>query len=261
MIVGKIHASAIIDRSVSLGNGCEVGPYCVVESDAVLGEHCCLESHVVVKRWSNIGPSVRICSGAVVGGDPQDRSFDSSIASRVEVGADSVLREGVTVHRSTREGGVTRLGERVYLMAFSHVAHDCDVGDDVVMANGALLAGHVHVGARVFIGGGAGIHQFCRLGDTVMVGGNAAITKDIPPGLSVIERNRVLGLNLVGLKRSGLSAGEIDTYKRMLREFYAEPGPLRDKARRHLQDNLAAPEWRRRFFEFFLDGRRGCVFP
>ncbi len=259
--MGKIHASAIVDRSVILGNGCEIGPYSVVEPGVVLDDHCCLESHVVVKRWSHIGSGVRICSGAVVGGDPQDQSFDSSIASRVEVGADSVLREGVTIHRSTSEGGVTRLGRRVYLMAFSHVAHDCVVGDGAVLANAALLAGHVHVGARAFVGGGAGIHQFCRVGDTVMVGGNAAVTKDIPPGLSVVDRNRVLGLNLLGLKRSGLSVAEIDAYKRMFREFYAEPGPLREKARRRLEDNAAAPEWSRRFFEFFLEGRRGFVFP
>ena len=251
----------MLDRSVTLGNGCEIGPYCVVEPGVVLGAYCRLDSHVVIKRWTRIGDSVRVHSGAIIGGDPQDQSFDPETVSCVEVGAGSVLREGVTVHRSTIGGGVTRLGERVYLMGFAHVAHDCVLGEGVVMANGALLAGHVHVGAYTFVGGGAGIHQFCRIGETVMVGGNAAITKDIPPGLSVVDRNRVIGLNVVGLKRRGLSGADVDAYKKAFREFYAEPGTLREKARRRLNGGATLSEWNRRFFEFFLEGSRGVVVP
>ncbi len=259
--VSEIHPTAIIDSNASLGADCVIGPYCIVEAGVTLGERCRLDAHAVVRSGSELGEDVRVFSGAVIGGEPQDLTFDPRIPSRVVIGAGSVLREGVTVNRSLREGGVTRLGERVYMMAFSHAAHDCRLEEGVVLANGALLAGHVRVGAYAFIGGGAGIHQYCRIGEAVMVGGNASITKDIPPGLSVVDRNHLVGPNLVGLRRRGLSAEEIGIFKRTYRDLYTEPGNIREKARRRLEGEGTAVDLVRRFLAFFGEGTRGFAAP
>lgn len=259
--VGKIHPSAVIDRNARLGYDCEVGPYSVVEEGAVIGRGCRLDSHVVIKRRTEIGEEVRVSSGAIIGGDPQDLAFDPETVSRVVVGEGSTLREGVTLHRSIKEGGVTAVGKGVFMMAFSHAGHDCRVGDGAVLANGALLAGHVTLGARSFVGGGAGIHQHCRIGECVMVGGNAAITKDVPPGLSVADRNHLIGLNAVGLKRLGFSSEEINAFKTFSRRFYSGEGRIRERARRWLEEEPDMPELCRRFTSFFLEGTRGFVVP
>ncbi len=259
--MAQIHPTAIIDRKASIGTDCEIGPYCIVEKTAVVGDGCRLGAHAVIRSGVELGARVRVDSGAVIGGEPQDLSFDPRVPSRVWIGADCTLREGVTVNRSLREDCVTRLGERVYMMAFSHAAHDCVLGEGAVLANAALLAGHVQVGAFAFVGGGAGIHQFCRIGEGAMVGGNAAVTKDIPPGLSVVDRNQVVGLNLVGLKRRGISTEEISAFKRVYRELYQEPGNIRQKARRRLDGNHEIPDLIRRFLEFFQEGTRGFVTP
>ncbi len=255
----NFHPTAIIDTNASIASDCRIGPYCVVEEGAVLGAGCRLDSHVVIKRRTELGERVKVFSGAVLGGDPQDLSFDPEMCSKVVIGNDCTLREGVTVNRSLTQNGVTRLGERVYMMAFSHAAHDCAIGDRAVLANAALLAGHVSLGAHAFVGGGGAVHQFCRIGEGVMIGGHSSITKDVPPGISVVDRNHVLGLNLVGLKRRGYSAEEINEFKRVFRELYSEPGRIRDRARRRLEANPEAPVLIRRFLEFFQEGTRGFV--
>lgn len=196
---------------------------------------------------------------AVLGGDPQDLGFKPEITSRVSIGARTVIREHVTVNRATQVDASTRIGSDCYLMAASHVAHDCQVGDRVVLANAVLLGGHVRVGDRSFLGGSAVVHQFCRIGEGVMVGGGARISSDIAPFCLAAERNALIGLNVVGLRRRGVKAEVFRELKRAYHALNKPAGNLRDLA----AAILAAGEFQsveaRSFLEFFTGGRRGFV--
>ncbi len=192
-----------------------------------------------------------------VGGDPQDLSFEVSTESFTVIGPGTSVREHVTVHRATQPGGTTSVGAGCLLMAGCHVAHDCRLGDRVILANGAMLGGHVEVGGAAFISGGAALHQFCRVGAGAMVSGNAVITEDVPPQVIAHGRNAVSGLNLVGLRRRGASA---ETLAEIKRAYHAVFGPGTDCARLAAAA-LASGEYRSPeavdFLEFFRGGRRG----
>jgi UDP-N-acetylglucosamine acyltransferase len=194
---------------------------------------------------------------AVIGGDPQDLSFDRSLRSGVHVGDRSVLREHVTVHRATRADTFTTIGADNLLMAGSHVAHDCTLGDAVILANGCMLGGHVQVGDRAFISGGVAVHQFCRIGGGSLTSGNAVITEDVPPEALAHGRNHLAGLNLIGLRRRGVSAEAMAELKRAFHAVYAPTKACVAQA----QGELAAGNYHtseaRHFLEFFLGGKRG----
>jgi UDP-N-acetylglucosamine acyltransferase len=236
-----IHPAAIVEAGAQLGAGCVIHPYAIVTRHAVLGDG------VVVHPF------------AVVGGDPQDLRFDTATRSGVRVGPGTVVREHVTIHRATKADSLTEIGADCYLMASSHVAHDCRLGDKVILANAVLLAGHVHVGDGVFIGGGAGIHQFCRIGEGAMVGGNASITRDIPPFTMTAERDQVTGLNVVGLRRRGLPRETVEELKRAFRAVNVPVGNMRELAAQALASGSNSSAEARRFLEFFGGGRRGFV--
>jgi UDP-N-acetylglucosamine acyltransferase len=172
------------------------------------------------------------------------------------VGAGTVIREHVTINRSIHAGKATTLGENCFLMAASHVAHDCELASNVILANAALLAGHVEVGEHTFLGGGAAVHQFCRIGDGVMVAGHASITRDVPHFTMVAERDEVIGLNVVGLKRRGFSRAAISELKAAFHDVYFTPGNIREVAAQRLAAITAGTPEARRFLEFFAAGKR-----
>ena len=176
----------------------------MIEEDARIGAGSVIEAHVVICKRARIGARVQVGPHCVLGGPPQDISFEGD-DTWIEIGDDCRFFEGVTVHRSTSPGGPTRIGSKCFLMAYAHVAHDCHVGDDVVMANNAFLAGHVTIDDRANLGGYAGIQQFVRVGRQAMVGGTSTVRKDILP-FSLADGRPALhyGPNRVGLKRSGL---------------------------------------------------------
>lgn len=234
-----------------------IHPSAIVEPGAVLGDGCEIQAHAIVTRHCTLGERVIVHPFAVLGGDPQYLKFDRGIESRVVIGSGSVVREHVTVNRSIHAGVATRLGAGCFLMASSHVAHDCSLGDNVVLANAALLAGHVSVGDNTFVGGGAAVHQFCRIGDGVMVAGHASLTRDIPPGTMVAERDEVIGLNLVGLKRRGVARAAIAELKRAFHDVYFTPGNIREVAARLLGDSAFSSDEAQRFLAFFAAGTRG----
>lgn len=236
-----IHPTAVIEDGARLGLGC------VIHAHAVITRHCDLEDHVIVHAC------------AVLGGDPQDLSFDPAIESRVSIGARSVIREHVTVNRATKAGAVTRIGADCFLMATSHVAHDCQIGDRVVIANAVLLGGHIRVGDRTFLGGGAVIHQFVRIGAGVMIGGGARISGDVAPFCMATERNALIGLNLVGLRRSGIKGEVFREIKRAYHALNQPVGNLRDMAAAALSGGQFRSDEARSFLEFFAGGRRGFV--
>lgn len=220
-----IHPSALIEQGAEIGSGCEIGAFAVVESGARVGPNCRIESHSIVKGGAVLETGVRVGHFAVVGGDPQYLQFDPLTRSGVVVGARSRLGEGVTVHRSILPVGRTLIGEDCFLMGNSHVAHDCELSDRVVLANGALLGGHVCLHSDVFVGGGAAVHQFVRVGSGAMIGGLAEISLDVAPQLLVSGRNRVSGLNLIGLKRRNVSPEEVAALKQAFRAIM-RPGSI-----------------------------------
>jgi len=195
----------------------------------------------------------------VVGGDPQDLQFDPATPSFVRVGDDTVIREGVTLNRALHAGVATEVGARCFLMANSHAGHDCVLGDGVILANNAMLAGHVEVGAGTFVGGGAGIHQFCRIGEGCMVAGLARQTLDLPPFCLLAERDQVVGLNLVGLKRRGLARETVMEIKNAYRGVYQADGNLRAHAAALVAETRSAEA--RSFLAFFEGGKRGFARP
>lgn len=254
-MTSRIHPTALIDPAASLAEDVQIGPYAVVEGEVTLGARVRLAAHSVVRRYSILEAGVSVDSFAVVGGLPQDLGFDPATPSRVRVGERTVVREGVTIHRSTRVDGETVVGPACLLMANAHVAHDCQLGRSVILANNVMLAGHVHIGDGAFLGGGCGIHQFVSIGERVMVAGNASVTYDLPPFVMVAERSVVTGLNLVGLKRH-FSPEAIADLRACYKAVYMRPGnPVKlaaevvastDEGRRFLAA-LTSPTRRGRF--------------
>ena len=234
-----------------------IHPTAVIEEGAIVGPGCVIHAHAVIGRYCDLGEQVVVHPFAVIGGDPQDLSFDSNVRSRVRIGPRTVIREHVTVNRATKAGASTEIGSDCFLMTASHVAHDCRIGDRVVIANAVLLGGHVQIGDRAFLGGGAVIHQFCRIGESVMIGGGGRISGDVAPFCMATERNALIGLNLVGLRRRGLKREVISEIKRAFHALNVPVGNLREiAAATLLQGDFNSAE-ARSFLEFFQGGRRG----
>lgn len=234
-----------------------IHPTAIVEDGAQLGVDCEIMAHAVVTRHAVLGDRVIVHPAAVIGGDPQYLKFDRATPSFVRVGDGTVVRENVTLNRAIHAGQATVVGARCFLMAGSHAGHDCELSDDVVLANNALLAGHVSVGAFSFIGGGAAVHQFCRIGESAMVGGLSRITRDLAPFTITAERDEVSGLNLVGLKRRGFSRDAIRELKEAFRAVYFGVGNIRTLAAETLAGGGYTTAEARRFLEFFASGKRG----
>ncbi len=226
-----IHPSSIVDPAVRLGEGVRIGPFCVVGPDVSLGDGVVLESHVAVAGVTSIGARTRVWPFASLGHQPQDLKFRGE-RTALEIGADCMIREGVTMSPGTEGGGgVTRVGARGLFMVGVHIGHDCAVGDNVIMANNATLAGHVSVGDFAVLGGISAVHQFVRIGAGAMVGGMTGVEKDVIPFGSVIgDRARLAGLNLVGMKRRGVGREEINAIRAAYRAIFFGEGSLADRA-------------------------------
>jgi UDP-N-acetylglucosamine acyltransferase len=215
----SIHATAVVDPRAEVHFTAEVGPHAVVEADVRIGANAVVGPSAVLLGNTEIGPDVRIHSHAVVGDTPQDRRYRGE-ASRCVIGAGTVIREGVTIHRATGEGNATVIGERCFLMTNSHVAHNCIVGNDATLISGALLGGHVTIGERAVVSGNTGVHQFVRIGALAMVACVAPVTQDVPPFMMTDHEGRIVGVNSVGLRRAGYSAEERARIKQAYRLLY-----------------------------------------
>jgi UDP-N-acetylglucosamine acyltransferase len=235
----------------------QIHPTALIEDGAKLGAGCIIHAHALITRHCELGEAVIVHPFAVVGGDPQDLSFVAGTPSGVRIGARTVIREHVTISRATRPGTATEIGPDCFLMAACHVAHDCRIGEHVVIANAVLLAGHVQIGDRAFLGGGAVIHQFCRIGEGAMIGGGARISRDIAPFSLATERNAIIGLNSVGLRRRGLKREVLDEIKRAFRAVNTPVGNLRQIAALTVQQGGFISAEARSYLDFFQGGRRG----
>jgi len=229
----RIHPSAIVEPGATLGEAVEVGPFCLIGPDVVLDERCAVRSHAVVTGATRIGPDCRIFTGAVVGEIPQDKKFLGE-RTRLEIGARTTIRENVTANTGTVSGGgVTRIGADCLLMAGCHVAHDAQVGDRVTIVNNAGIAGHVIIGDDVTVGGLSGVHQFVRVGRGAIIGAVTMVTNDvIPYGLVQAPRGELHGLNLVGLKRRGVSRADLTALREAYQMLAQGEGAFADRARR-----------------------------
>lgn len=204
-----IHATAVIDSSAKLGLDISVGPYAVIGAESTLGDGCQVGAHAVIGPWTRLGQACRVFPHAVIGQEPQDLKYQGEKTWLI-CGDRNVFREFCTLNRAVGEGGETQVGADNLFMAYSHVAHDCQVGSHVVMANSSALAGHVTVEDHVVIGGLTGIHQFSRIGRYAMVGGGSSISKDVVP-FAIISGDvpAIFGLNLVGLRRAKFEPAQI----------------------------------------------------
>ncbi len=208
-----IAATARVDSDVHVGPGTRIGEFCVIESDVVIGARCLLEPYVYVKRWTTIADENEISAGAILGTDPLDKNFTGE-RSYLSIGARNKIREHFTISRGTQPESETRIGNENYIMTSGHIAHNCKLGDNIVVASCALIAGHVEIEDRAFISGGVVIHQYSRIGRLAMVGGNTRVNSDLPPYFLYSDFNVASkGINAVGLKRAGFSSQEIQVIK------------------------------------------------
>jgi UDP-N-acetylglucosamine acyltransferase len=210
-----IHPTAIVNQAAELADGVTVGPYAIIDGQVTIGPDTWVGPHAVIRDFTVIGARCRIFQFAVLGEIPQDLKFKGE-ESQLLIGDDNTIREFATLHRGTAGGGgVTRVGRGNLLMAYTHVAHDCQLGDGVIMSNAASLAGHIVVEDHAILGGLSAVHQFCRIGTHAFVGGCSAVHRDVPPyAMAVGNRAKLVGLNLVGLKRSGIPDAAIQSLKR-----------------------------------------------
>lgn len=223
----SIHSSAIVEDGAKLGADVRIGPYCHIGAEAELGDGVELISHVVVAGRTWVGAGTRIFPFASIGHQPQDLKYKGE-PSRLVIGRNNTIREGVTMNPGTEGGGMlTQVGDGCLFMAGAHVAHDCILGNNVIMANNATLAGHIEVGDFAFVGGLAAVHQFCRIGPHAMIGGMSGVEQDvIPYGMVIGNRAHLTGLNLVGLKRRGFEREDIAKLRAAYDQLFGQGGTL-----------------------------------
>jgi UDP-N-acetylglucosamine acyltransferase len=225
-----IHPTAVVEPGAQLGAGVRIGPYSMIGPNVVLGDGCELLSHAVVAGRTTIGPRTRIFPFASVGHQPQDLKYNGE-PSTLTIGAECIIREGVTINPGTAGGGMaTTVGDRCAFLANSHVGHDCHVGSNVIFSNNVMLAGHCVVGDFAILGGGAAVIQFARVGAHAFLGGMSGLENDlIPYGMALGNRAHLSGLNIVGLQRRGFSRDKIHGLRRAYRLLFADEGTLMER--------------------------------
>ena len=255
-----IHPTAQVDPGARLGANVSVGAYAVIGPDVEIGDGTRIDAHCVVTGPTRIGRDNHFHPHAAIGGDPQDKKFAGERTELV-IGDRNCVREFTTINRGTGDGGgVTRIGNDNWILAYAHVAHDCQVGNHCVFSNNATLAGHVEVGDYVILSGFAGIHQFCRIGSHAFIGMGALVNGDVPPYLMVAAEgySRPRGINAEGLKRRGFDAARIAAIKRAYRALYMSGAPMA-AAREQLAPVAAESEDVRLMLEFIERSERGLL--
>jgi len=254
----KIHSTAIVHKKARIGAAVEIGPYAVVDEHVTIGAGCRLDAHCVITGHTEIGLNNQVGVGAVIGLEPQDFSYKGE-KSFVKIGDRNKIREYVQIHRGAKEGTVTRVGNDNFLLGFSHIAHDCKVDNNTIIANGALLAGHVEVEDFVFISGHCLIHQFCHLGKHAMMRGGARVSLDIPPYCIADDSNALRGINSIGLERRGFTPVQIKEIRKMYRQIFTSELTMEKQIETVLAQDLSAEC--RVLAEFIKNSPRGVCRP
>ena len=225
-----VHPSAVVGNEVELGDGCQIGPYCVLTGRVRLGENVRLISHVHIQGPVEIGANTRVHPFTSIGFTPQDVKWkDDHVTAGVRIGRDTQIRENVTLHAASKPDAPTSAGDRCFVMVGCHLGHDARIGNDVVLVNNVLLAGHSEVADKVTIGGGVAVHQFCRIGRLAFISGMTPVSMDVPPFCLSAERNRIHGINLVGLRRNGIPRDQITLIRRAFRKAFRPTLPRKEQ--------------------------------
>lgn len=252
-----IHPSAVVSADAVLAPGVEIGPGCVLSGPVTLGEGVRLIGHVHLSGPVTVGEGTEIYPFACVGFPGQDFKFKrGDRTAGVRIGKGCILREGVTVHAATNDHTPTSVGDRVFMMAYSHAGHDARIGDSVIMVNGAGVAGHGQVGDGAILSGAALVHQFCRIGRMAFISGGAATSMDVPPFCILAERQRLGGVNLVGMRRAGIPREQITEVRRAFRDVFRKVMP-RDQMVAILRDRGATCPAVMEMAEFVAASKRG----
>jgi UDP-N-acetylglucosamine acyltransferase len=252
------HPTALIHQGAHIGSDVSIGPFAIIEDGVVIGDRCSIAAHAQILSGVIMGPDNHVDRAAILGGNPQSLSFDTRIPSGVRIGDHNTVREHVTVHRSMHEAGHTSIGNGNFLMATSHVGHDCTIGNRIVIANAVLVAGHVDIADHCFLGGGSAFHQFIRIGTYAMVQGNGSFSCDIPP-FCTADGNpaRARGLNIVGLQRAGFTRDQMRSLREAFRKVYRS-GLNNAQAVEELRAGELTPE-AAAFTDFVATTKRGII--
>jgi len=255
----RIHPTAIVsDDNVHIGENVVIGPYAIVEENTTIGDGVTLKAHTHVGARSTIGKNCRVFQGAVIGEVSQDLKYSDEETETI-VGDNTTVREYCTVHRGTTDRWKTEVGSNVLLLAYSHVAHDCRIGDNVIISNACQIGGHVDIEDYVIIGGAVPVHQFCSIGAHAMVGGGFRVTKDVPPYIRAAKAPLAYnGLNSIGLHRRGFAAETINTIKRVYTMIYRSKLHV-GHAVRYVKENMEMTPEVRKIVAFVEGSRRGII--
>lgn len=254
----RIHPTAMVDPGAEIGAGTVVGPYCIVAAEVVLGPDCWLQHHVTLSGPMRAGAQNKFYAYCSIGQQTQDLKYQGE-PTYLEIGDENTFREFVTVNRSTMSNGKTRVGSCGNFLAYSHIGHDCTVGDGVVFSNNGTLAGHVQVGDHAVIGGLTAVHQFCRIGPYAITGGCSKIVQDVPPFM-IADGNpaKIRGINLIGLERKGFPAENLKPIKEAFRLIYRAKLNTRQAIER-IRKDLPPNEEIRQIIEFIESSERGII--
>jgi UDP-N-acetylglucosamine acyltransferase len=255
----NIHPTAIVHPKAVISDGVEIGPYAVIGEHVSIGKDTKIASHVLIEGWTTIGARNHIFPFSSIGTPPQDIGYRNEETYLI-IGDDNVIRECTTIHRATtKENRKTVIGNNNFLLAYSHVAHDCELGNHILMANSVALGGHITIGDYAILGGIVAVHQFARIGSYAIVGGQSAVTMDIPPYVSAAgNRAQLYGLNLVGLKRRGFSEQAIATLKKAYKIIFRS-GLTQDEALQKVAEELTASPEAMHLVEFIKSSKRGVT--
>jgi UDP-N-acetylglucosamine acyltransferase len=251
----KVHPTAIVCQGAELSDDVEIGAHAIIGGGVRLGPGCVVQAHAILEGRTTLGARNFVGYGAVIGATPQDFAFRETVSSEVLIGEGNTFREYVTIHRGTKEGSATVVGNNCYLMVGTHLGHNVRLGDNVVIANNCLLAGYVEIGDGAVLGGGTVFHQFLRVGRLAMVRGGTRFGKDIPPYVSADGENLLSGINAVGLRRAGFSQGARLEVKRAFKLVFWSGINVSQALERAKDETWSADA--RQFFDFIAASKRG----
>ena len=254
----NIHPTAIVNPDAKVGDNLIVGPYAIIEADVEIGDDSSIGPNAVIYSGARLGSRVKIFQGASVSNLPQDLKF-SGEPTQFYIGDDTVIREFATLHRGTKETGKSQIGKNCLVMAYAHIPHDCVIGDNCILANAVQIAGHTHFGNWVIIGGGTVIHQFCLVGDHAMIGGGLRIIQDVPPFVLIAgEPVTYAGLNVVGLRRRGFKAEDIQIIKEAYGLIYSKSYNV-SQAVKIVEEKFSDNIYVKEILKFLSQSKRGLV--
>ena len=252
-------SNVLINKTSSIGENTNIGSFSIIEENVIIGKNCTIANNVLIKKNTIIGDNCQIYSGVIIGEDPQDIKFERSIQSGVEIGNNNIIREYSTIHRSTQEDSKTIIGNNCYLMAYVHIAHDCNIQNNVVLANSVQAAGFVKIFDNAIIGGLTPIHQFCKVGNFSFIGGGLRVVQDVPPYiLANGEPLQFSGLNSIGLRRNKFSSKLINEIKRAYKLIYKSEYNISQSVEKIRENFKMSPEIKN-IISFIENSKRGLI--